>query len=149
KIDCVQILPALFGTVIIPAQVGTELRADDRPLLVRQFMESSPGWLLERSPNVLEPISELHAGETAAICLAQELDADLLLIDEALGRKIAASKSIRITGTIGVLDRAARQGLINLDDAFQRIRQTNFRVSSQLLEETLKDYQASLAKKQV
>ena len=51
--------------------------------------------------------------ELAAIALAQELKADLLLIDEARGRKAAADRHIPFTGTIGVLE-LADQGLLDI-----------------------------------
>jgi predicted nucleic acid-binding protein len=147
KIDLIQVLPSLFETIVIPPQVAAELRSVDQLLPVRQFISSPPSWLFQRSPIALQSIPKLHAGETAAISLAKELNADLLLIDEAAGRKEAISQGIRITGTIGVLDLAARQGLIDLQSAFDCIKGTDFWVSQQLLDQTLKDYQTYLLKK--
>lgn len=80
----------------------------------------------------------LHPGELAAISLAQELKADLLLIDESRGRQAAADRQIPFTGTIGVLELAADEKLLDLRDAFERVKKTDFWISHELLEERLK-----------
>ncbi len=110
--------------------------ADRRP-----FVTSSrrpPIGLLSARPVVIQPIPSLHAGELAAISLAQELKADLLLIDEVRGRQAAGQLRIPVTGTIGVLELAADHGLINLQDAFGRLKTTDFWISHPLLDEGLK-----------
>jgi predicted nucleic acid-binding protein len=140
----IDLLPALFGQVFIPPEVIAELRQPNRPQVVQDFGASGRAWLLERAPAAIESIPALHAGEVAAICLARELKADLLLIDEMRGRKAAADRHIPFTGTIGVLELAADRGLIDLRDAFARVKKTDFWISHELLEERLKIH---LAKK--
>ena len=93
------VLPRLFGQVIIPPEISAELNVPTRPQAVRDFIVARPNWLLERAPARLEPIPTLHPGEVAAIRLAQELKADLLLIDELRGRKAAVDLDIAFTGT--------------------------------------------------
>lgn len=135
-------LPKLFARVVVPPEVSAELRHSNRPQTVRDFVASSPAWLLERSPTMIESIPALHAGELAAISLAQELKADLLLIDEARGRKAAADRHIPFAGTIGVLELAADRGLLDLRDAFERVKRTDFWISHELLDERLRLYLA-------
>lgn len=134
----VDVLPKLFGQVVIPREVSAELRQAKRPQAVRDFIASWPVWLVERTPVVVEPIPALHPGELAAICLAQELKADLLLIDEVRGRQAASDRHIPFTGTIGVLELAADQGLVDLQDAFAGMKRTDFWISHVLLDERLK-----------
>ncbi len=55
---------------------------------------------------------DLDAGESEAIALAIQTGADLLLMDERLGREIAALFNLRMMGVIGVLIEAKRNGLI-------------------------------------
>jgi predicted nucleic acid-binding protein len=138
SIGQIGILPKLFGQVVIPPEVTAELLQHNRPRNVRDFTISRPAWLLERAPATIAPILSLHAGELSAISLAQELRADLLLIDEVQGRKVAAELKIPFTGTIGVLELAADQGLLNLKDAFARVKDTDFWISNKLLDERLR-----------
>ena len=76
----------------------------------------------------------LDAGEVAAINLALEIKADLLLIDESLGRKAAIARGIHVAGTIGILERAADQQLLDLKVAFESIKKTDFWISHELLD---------------
>lgn len=137
----VELLPRLFGEIIIPPQVSAELRQSNRPQAILSFMAARPLWLHERAPAAIEPIPTLDAGELAAISLARELKADLLLIDEVRGRKAAADRHIPFTGTIGVVELAASQELLDLQDAFTRLKSTNFWISPELLDERLRIHQ--------
>src|SRR4051812_18196471 len=94
RIGHADVLPALFGEVVIPPKVAEELTNPRRPVEVRAFMASPPAWLSVRAPTRLEPIADLDAGELEAISLATELRADLLLIDEAKGREAAIALRI-------------------------------------------------------
>ena len=138
NIGHIDVLPKLFGQVVIPPEISAELNQPSRPQAVRDLIASPPDWLIERAPVRIHPIPTLHPGELAAISLAKELRADLLLIDDVRGRKAARDRRIPITGTIGVLELAAAQRLLDLQDAFARLKSTDFWISPQLLDERLK-----------
>lgn len=138
NIEYIDILPRLFGKIVIPPQVSAELTLSNRPEPVRAFISSPPQWLLQQSPSIVKPIPMLHPGEVAAISLAVEIHADLLLIDELRGRRAAAARGIRFTGTIGVLEQAADSGMVDLKDAFERIKKSDFWISHELLDERLR-----------
>lgn len=138
NIGHIDVLPTLFGQVIVPPEISAELRRSSRPQNVRDFVASHPSWLVERTPAVVEPIPALHAGERAAISLARELSADLLLIDEVRGRQAAAERHLRFTGTVGVLELAASHRLLDLRDAFERVKQSDFWIAHDLLDERLR-----------
>jgi predicted nucleic acid-binding protein len=142
KINHVDILPKLFKKVIIPPEVSAELAQDKRPEPVRAFIATPPTWLIQQTPLSLGPIPMLHQGEASAISLALEVHADLLLIDEVLGRKAAIARGIHITGTIGVIERAADQHLLDLQEAFDRIKKTDFWISHELLDMRLNLHRA-------
>lgn len=71
------------------------------------------------------------------MALALALNADLVLMDDRAGVAVAYQHGIAVTGTLGVLDAAARQGLIDLADAFTRLKATNFRVRPEILDALL------------
>jgi predicted nucleic acid-binding protein len=56
--------------------------------------------------------SELDPGEAAAIALALEVDADMILADERKGRKKAAEMGLEVVGLLGVISEAKRRRLI-------------------------------------
>jgi len=52
------------------------------------------------------------AGETQAMLLYKEVDADYLLIDDKRGRTVAKINQIKTIGSLGVLLQAKRAGLV-------------------------------------
>jgi predicted nucleic acid-binding protein len=88
-------------------------------------------------PKVIEPIPGIDPGEEAAINLALEIGADVLLIDDVDGRKAAVRRHLPVIGTLGALERGAHRGLLDLKQAIDRIRRTDFRVSDELLNRAL------------
>jgi predicted nucleic acid-binding protein len=138
NIGHIDVLPKLFGSVAIPPRVAEELASAKRPQAVRDFISRPPTWLSVRKPSSVEPISGIHAGEREAISLAREIEADLLIIDDRRGRRAAIQRNIRTARTIAVLEEAADRRLINLNEAFDRLRRTDFRVSERLLSQILK-----------
>ena len=56
---------------------------------------------------------DVDAGELEAICLAQEIHADAVLMDDRAGRNPAIQCGLAVVGTIGLLEQAAARGLID------------------------------------
>ncbi len=143
KIETINVLPRLYGSVVIPPEVAAELSNVRRPSEVRQFIASQPSWLSIRAPSTVEQIVGIDDGERAAISLARELAADVLLIDEATGRDAAIARNIRTLRTTALLLDAANAGVLpDLKTAFDRLRATNFRVKSDILDGLLKQHEA-------
>lgn len=108
KIERLDLLEKLFGDVLIPEAVFQELIADGRfkqeadQIKQKQFIIVQPIKNPE-SVSVLKRATGLDQGESEAIVLTDEMNADILLMDEAKGRAISAQMGFRIMGTIGVL----------------------------------------------
>jgi len=79
----------------------------------------------------------LDDGEKAALALAASLAADLVLMDDRDGVRAARRKGFRVIGTLRVLELGARRGLLDLADAFERIKRTNFRYRQEIMDELL------------
>ena len=84
-------------------------------------------------------LDNLDAGEKAALALAASYAADLVLMDDREGVRIARKKGFRVIGTLGVLQLAASRGLIDLADSFERLKRTNFRYRQDVLDGLLKE----------
>ena len=140
-IEEIDVLPKLYGRVIILRAVSEELLRSRAPLKVQEWMKQPPYWLEVLSPTVVvdAKLAKLDAGERDAIALAEELSADQLIVDELLGRREAERRSLPVIGTIGVLREAAEMGLLDLRSAFERLRQTSFHVSPAILASLLND----------
>jgi predicted nucleic acid-binding protein len=130
----IDILSVLFQTVILPSAVRDELL--NAPLLVKNWIADPPPWIDVRQTVHVDDTSmeNLDLGEEAAIALAIELHADLLLMDDREGVIAARRKGIEVIGTLGVLALAAKHGLLNLVDAFDRLKQTNFRYQREIMD---------------
>jgi len=80
-------------------------------------------------------------GEAEAIALSQEIGAELLLMDDHLGRQTARHLGLRYTGLIGVLIEAKRKGLISsVKPQIEKLRDVaGFRISEELYRRVLQD----------
>jgi predicted nucleic acid-binding protein len=67
-----------------------------------------------------------------------ELSADLVLIDDRDGRAAAQVCGLTVAGTLRVLADAAAVGLIDLAEAFARLRSTTFRADPRLMDRLLR-----------
>jgi predicted nucleic acid-binding protein len=136
----IDILPAMFERVLLPSAVRDELSNPDTPSLVRSWMANPPPWVEVRqtmNASTVENEAGLGPGETAAIELAAELHADLLLIDDRRGVAVALRKGLAVTGTMGLLARAAKRGALDLAQAFGNLKETNFRYRREIMDTPL------------
>ncbi len=145
-IEAAPVLPQLYGRVMIPTEVLHELQAHGTPQAARDWAQAAPTWLEVRTAPAHTAEAHLHVGEVAAIALAKELHADLVLMDDRVGREYAQKQGLRVTGVLGVLRDAADQGLIDLEAVLERLHQeTNFRAPRSLLDEVLNDFRRNQA----
>lgn len=139
-IDCIDLLPVLYESVVIPEGVLLELQRGGTPEWVRNWIESRPDWLQVRT--VIVPpdpaLMILGLGEREAICLAEELQDAVVVIDEESGRKEARKRGLLVTGILGILLTASANELIDLPATLKRLQQTTFRISDSLAELVLK-----------
>ena len=128
------VIPALYDRVVIPKAVLSELQDPETPEKVRSWIDARPAWIeVMNVQGVPDPsLSELDEGEREAITLALEIGADALLIDEDNGREKAQALGVKVLGTLRVLYDASTLNLCELEDAFDKLRQTNFRASEHL-----------------
>lgn len=130
------LLYRFYGQVIVPEAVLRELTSGKAPQPVRDWFFEPPPWFRVQSvPRDRRDLvtDDLDPGEREAIALAHLVGADLLLIDETSGRAEARRRSLRVTGTLGILRTAAEKGLINVPEVLARLSSTNFYVDEKLI----------------
>ena len=71
------------------------------------------------------------------LILGLNLKADLILIDERKGATVARQRGFEITGTLGILVLASRRKLVDLADAFARLRRTTFHCTDELMDQLI------------
>ena len=135
--EAIEVLPKLYGRLLVPPAVADELTHAHTPPAVSQWIHGMPPWASVRSPLQLDPATQLGLGERQAIALALELGATQLLIDDRAARRIAALRGVLTTGTVGILEQAAAGGFLNLREAMQKLLSTNFRIDAEIVREVI------------
>jgi predicted nucleic acid-binding protein len=141
----IDLLRLLYGTIIIPEQVYTELVLKGGPNNPGAVEVRSSTWIEMRKVNNTALVQNLvsprlAAGEVEAIVLASELNADLLLLDEKQGRRLADQFGLVYTGLLGVLLEAKTAGLISsIRPSLDALRAgPRFRISERWYVDTLR-----------
>lgn len=143
KIGEFNLLHSLYEELLIPQAVREEVtRVGQDP---EEIEKNRPGieevrratWIRLVNVSNLAAVQllrgRLDAGESEAIVLALELNADLLLIDEARGRRVAQAQGINTSGTVGTLVAAKTQGLIlEVTPLLNALMASGFRMSQDL-----------------
>lgn len=137
-IEQIDLLPRLFGVVFTTPIVLSELSRPASPDIVKHWLSNSPAWLQCQAPKAPSANLRLDAGEAEAIALAEELRADLVLIDERDGARFARLQGLQVTGTLGVLVLASKRGVAPLRATLAALEKTNFRRAPNLFSELLK-----------
>lgn len=136
QIERAELLSEIFGNVIIPTAVAAELAVSHVTL---------PAWIrvmdVRNKGKTRELRMELDAGESEAIALALELEADFLLIDEKLGRAAVQRAGLAVIGVLGVASAAKHAGLLpSVATVIRELREVaSFRISTALEARVLRD----------
>ncbi len=124
SIERLDLLPQLFGQIHVAAEVIDECAAGG-PIVVPGLRTLE--WVVPvQAPTQLAPhiLLELDKGEKATLQAALAMQADWVLMDEKIGRNMAEYLGLKVSGTLGVLLKARRTGLIvSFRDAALRMRE--------------------------
>ncbi|MCF8372773.1 MAG: DUF3368 domain-containing protein [Bacteroidales bacterium] len=115
-INQLDILHKVAGDIVIPQAVADEIKAlEEFEVDLSVYFNSE--WIIKSSAKnqhlVQELMNMLDAGESEAIVLAKELNADYIIIDEKHGREIAKSQGLRTIGLVGILHQAKQKKVID------------------------------------
>lgn len=130
-----ELLSDQFESLVVPEIVRDELLAGERGVEeLRAFLNDSDVSIVPVSRDGLyvEFASSLDRGEAATLSYAVERNADLVLIDERDGRAVARRHDVSVTGVVGILLRAARQGDVEIEPALDELRDVGFWIGDDL-----------------
>ena len=136
------VLQSLYTNVIVPFEVSQEiLIGGTTGLSVTEFQADF--WLKKQSvPVNISPIllNSLDIGEASVIQLALNKNISTVCIDEAVGRRIARLSGLAVTGSIGILLRAKKEGYpLSIKTAIEKMLNHNIRLSQRVIDFALKE----------
>jgi predicted nucleic acid-binding protein len=137
-----KILESLYTDVLVPFEVCQEiLIGGTTGFAITEFESAS--WLQKQSsPLTIPPLlfNSLDLGEASVIQLALNKNISTVCIDEAVGRRIARLSGLSVTGSIGILLRAKREGYpLSIKTAIQKMLNHNIRLSQTVIDFAIKE----------
>ncbi len=131
QLELLPVLEKLAGRIIVPPAVVEEL-AEGIARGLNLPNVASLAWVEVRSPGNLrttELVMDLGRGETQVLALALESRDPLVILDDALARRVATALHIPIEGTLGLLLDAKKAGLVkSLGPLLERLQSAGFRL---------------------
>ncbi len=139
KINQLSLLKELYEELIVPHAVWREIEAGKDSEFYADLSVLS--WIDIQSiknDSALDYLTDLDRGEAEVIILGRELKADLVIIDESLGRQYARHFNLPLTGTLGVLLRAKKENLIpKIRPLVEELRRKNVWISEHVFRNVL------------
>lgn len=113
KLNRLELLQELYKLIYIPVAVYEEIEAGKTKGYYKDLSRMDWIKITEiKDKQAVKYFLDLDAGEALAIVLATEIAADLIILDEKLGRFHAKHADLKVTGTIGILIKAKSEGLV-------------------------------------
>ena len=140
QLGSIDLLPALYSYVLVPASVVEELAAGRAAGHDVPNVASFPWARVVSSPTLalLALATDLGKGEAEAIAVAHERNA-LLILADGLARRHAELVGVTLTGTLGVLVKAKAAGHIQkVAPLVSRLTELGFRLSEHTRDAVLK-----------
>ena len=130
RIGRLDLLPRVFSKVYTPPMVVREIGTFVSWLKVKPVQNASVVATLK---------TQMDAGEAEAIALAMELGDVLLILDDKKARRVAQQIDLKVIGTVGMLLRGKRQGVITeIKPLISALLQADFRISEGIVREALR-----------
>ncbi|MGX9726138.1 MAG: DUF3368 domain-containing protein [Candidatus Electronema sp. VV] len=130
------LLKVLYKQVIVPYEVCEEIFASGSAGFgIKEFDEADFLLKLNRPANIHPYLrNSLDLGESSVIQTALDRNIQTVCIDEAVGRRIARLNGLTLTGSLGIMIRAKREGqAVLLRDAVSRMRKHGIWLSERLV----------------
>ncbi len=142
RLGCIYVLEKLYRNIVIPQAVVNELKegktvGEDVPE-VEDYK-----WVTVKNvvvPAFIKMVPDLGNGEAEVLALGCQENNPLLVIDDALARRIAKLQEFKLTGTAGVLVKAKKAGHITrIRPLMDKLKEIGFYLKDELIREILKN----------
>lgn len=140
KVDQVRLLQDLTDELIIPDGVAQEVRAKPDGKRALEALVASPTARIETVDPVPRDIAvwDLGRGESEVLARASTSEECRVVIDDLEARRCAQALGIGVIGTLGVVLRAKRMGLISAArPVVEQLRRVGLYVSEDLVDRAL------------
>jgi predicted nucleic acid-binding protein len=132
----------MYHRVLVPYEVGLEiLQGGQTGFGVAEF--EAANWLYKHmEPTGIDSMlrNSLDVGEAAVIQVARDNGVDTVCIDESMGRRVARLNGLTVTGSVGVLLRALREGHpFSMHESLARMRQHGIWLSDRVINFALRE----------
>jgi len=131
KIDQLDLLKKVYTELITTPEIACE------------YADTLPDWVIIQSVTdkkyqaFLE--TQVDVGEASALALASEFEDVLLLLDDLKARKLALKLNFKITGALGIINKAKQMSLIEkVTPLIDKLLLTDFRIAENIIQEMLK-----------
>lgn len=143
RIGKLDLLRRISRRILVPPAVWDEITVQGRGAPGADEVRLAASWLEIKTPvstSVAALKLVLDRGEAEAIALAQSTETSLLLIDDAKARRVAQQLGLRLIGTVGLLRRAKKIGLISeLRPHLEALRRNGIYIRQKLVDTVLQD----------
>jgi predicted nucleic acid-binding protein len=142
QVGHLDLLRSLYGRISIPPAVAEELRAGAEFGIAVPDVQALEWFGVQplRDTTLLPVVTDLGPGEAEAIALALSSPDSLLILDDKLGRRIARLNRVTVTGTLGVLVKSRRAGLLpSIAPVIEALQQTTMYLTQELIETALSE----------
>ena len=131
---------SLFQMVAIPKKVIKEIsvkddEANEKVLKIKNHSNVNFG-LATKLVKLYKALNErLGQGESEAIALAVELNADVVILDDFAARKAAMELGLKVKGTLGIIKKLLEENKIKIEDInklYETLKKIGFRVRREI-----------------
>ena len=143
RVDSLDLLSELYPLVQIPTEVYNEVVIEGAGL-PGALQVAGAAWIqvtpVRNTEKLRSAIGDtgFGRGEVAVVHLAQELGAQVVLMDERRARRYAEDAGLITFGCIGILEMLYRKGVVtDLRQLYERLLAQDFRIDAKTLEATL------------
>lgn len=140
-INKTDLLKKLFGEIFIPGAVKQEIISGGKDTFGFREIENEQWIKTKNIENELAKkclLTDIDDGEAEVIVLAEELKANIIVMDDRLGRKVARLRGFHVIGTLRLLIAAKEKGIIaEVKPLVERLKEVGFWISEDVYTDIL------------